>query len=279
MIDRMWQSPIISGVDLARSLDDLNVKIIDCRFALADPELGGEQYRSGHIAGANYLHLDRDLSSPILDRGGRHPLPDPDKLAAKLAAIGIEFGKTLVVAYDDSRGAFASRLWWLLRYLGHDRVAVLDGGYRHWVEAGYPVDNNSNKSILNSNFQPILRTNWIVDIEIAKQANANPEIILIDAREPDRYHGKTEPIDPVAGAIPGAVNYPWQDATTPEGFFLPVEFHRQRWEKIAKNSSGAIVYCGSGVTACVDLLSMAIAGIEDAKLYPGGWSDWCSYLT
>jgi thiosulfate/3-mercaptopyruvate sulfurtransferase len=252
-----------------------NIVIVDCRFALADPNLGQQQYQTSHIPGSHHLDLNRDLSSPVQIHGGRHPLPDSTTLGAKLAAIGIN-SDTLVIAYDDSRFAFAARLWWLLRYYGHDRVAILDGGYTNWVKAGYLVTADIPAPIPTGNFQPQIQADKIVEIEAVKAIQHSPIHVLIDSREADRYSGKTEPIDPIAGHIPGAVNYPWQDVTTADGFVLPIEQQRARWTAVSKDLE-PIVYCGSGVTACVNLLSLAIAGIDRAKLYPGSWSDWCSY--
>jgi thiosulfate/3-mercaptopyruvate sulfurtransferase len=274
----MLSSPIVTAASLDGYLADganLDLKIIDCRFALGDADLGRQQYENGHIPGAYYLDLNRDLSSPAQIHGGRHPLPDDRVLGGKLAAMGIN-SDTLVVAYDDSRFAFAARLWWLLRYYGHDRVAILDGGYSNWVKAGYAVTADLPEKSTLGNFQPQIQSDWIVDIERVKAIQHSPAHILIDSREPDRYHGKTEPIDPVAGHIPSAVNYPWQDVSTPEGFALPIEVQQQRWMAISPDLE-PIVYCGSGVTACVNLFSLHLAGIEPAKLYPGSWSDWCSY--
>ena len=261
----------------------IDIKIIDCRFALGDANLGRQQYQTAHIPGAEYLDLNQDLSSPAQTHGGRHPLPDDRVLGTKLAAMGIN-ADTLVIAYDDSRFAFAARLWWLLRYYGHDRVAILDGGYTNWVKAGCAV--TADRSVISTpgNFQPQIQPNWTVDIDSlserlrqrVKTITASPAHILIDSREPDRYLGNTEPIDPVAGHIPSAVNYPWQGVSTPEGFALPVEAHQQRWAAILPDIE-PIVYCGSGVTACVNLFSLHLAGIDSAKLYPGSWSDWCSY--
>ena len=181
-----------------------------------------------------------------------------------------------IVLYDDSRFAFAARLWWLLRYYGHQQVSVLDGGYSAWVKAGYPVTAELPQPTAPGNFQPHIQTAEIVDIATVRAIQTSPNHLLIDSREVDRYLGKIEPIDPIAGHIPGAVNYPWQDVTTAEGFVLPVEQQQQRWAGI-NPSVEPIVYCGSGVTACVNLLSLQIAGITGAKLYPGSWSDWCSY--
>jgi thiosulfate/3-mercaptopyruvate sulfurtransferase len=266
---------MVTGEWLNHHLDDLDLVIVDCRFALADPSLGRQQYENNHLPGAFYLDLNQDLSSPVQLHGGRHPLPNPTTLAQKLTAIGVKSSETLVVVYDDARFAFAARLWWLLRYYGHDRVAVLDGGYGNWVKAGYPVTSEIPSPRTEGRFIPHLRESWIVDIDGVKARQAHPDTLLIDAREPDRYLGKTEPIDPVAGHIPGAVNYPWQDVSTPEGFFLPLEAQRERWSAIQPEQK-PIVYCGSGVTACVNLLSMAIVGLDRAQLYPGSWSDWCS---
>jgi thiosulfate/3-mercaptopyruvate sulfurtransferase len=254
---------------------DRDLVILDCRFALADPQLGQQQYQAAHIPGSHYLDLNRDLSSPVGKHGGRHPLPDPAILGDKLATIGIN-DRTLVIAYDDARFAFAARLWWLLRYYGHDRVALLDGGYRNWLNAGYQVTTDLPQISQRGNFQAKPQPDWIIDIEGVKAMQTSSTHILIDSREPDRYLGKSEPIDPVAGHIPSAVNYPWQDVSTPEGYVLAIDRQQQRWAEILPNVQ-PIVYCGSGVTACVNLLSLELAGINRAKLYPGSWSDWCSY--
>ncbi len=274
----MLNSSIVTAASLNSYLaagSTVDLKIIDCRFALGDPDLGRQQYQTAHIPGAEYLDLNRDLSSPAQVHGGRHPLPDDRVLGAKLAAMGIN-AETLVVAYDDSRFAFAARLWWLLRYYGHDRVAILDGGYSNWVKAGYAVTADRPEVTTSGNFQPQIQSNWTVDIDRVRAIQSSPAHLLIDSREPDRYLGNTEPIDPVAGHIPSAVNYPWQGVSTPEGFALPIESQQQRWKAISPNLE-PIVYCGSGVTACVNLFSLHLAGIEPAKLYPGSWSDWCSY--
>jgi thiosulfate/3-mercaptopyruvate sulfurtransferase len=266
--------PIITPESLHDRASDLDVAIVDCRFALTEPEIGRQQYLKAHIPGAYYLDLNRDLSSPVGTHGGRHPLPDTSGFEDKLAQIGIS-DRTLVVAYDDSRFAFAARLWWLLRYYGHDRVAVLDGGYSNWVKAGYPVTADLPASAMRGNLRLQPQPERIVEIELVRAIQNSSAHILIDSREADRYLGKIEPIDPRAGHIPGAVNYPWQDVSTPDGFVLTVERHRDRWAAISPELE-PIVYCGSGVTACVNLLSLELAGIS-AKLYPGSWSDWCSY--
>ncbi len=251
------------------------VVVVDCRFSLMQPELGRQQYTAGHIPGAVYLDLNQDLSSPVAAHGGRHPLPDVQALASKLAAIGVQGQDTWVVAYDDSRFAFASRLWWLLRYLGHDRVAVLDGGFAAWQAAGYPISTDI-PTPQPGQFTPQVRSPLVVDIDTVKQRKDLPSVALVDSREGDRYRGEREPIDPIAGHIPGAVNLPWQEVTTAEGFAQPVALQQDRWRSLA-NREEILVYCGSGVTACVNLLSLELAGLTNGKLYAGSWSDWCSY--
>ncbi|BBD59426.1 rhodanese domain-containing protein [Nostoc sp. HK-01] len=265
----------VSPAWLVDHLNDSQVVIVDCRFSLADPQLGQTQYQISHIPGSYYLDLNQDLSSPVGKHGGRHPLPDANNLAKKLSAMGVNSQKTLVVAYDDSRLAFASRLWWLLRYLGHEQVVVMDGGYTAWQQAGYPVTDIIPKP-QSGNFIPQIQPELVVDIEVVKSRKDLPEVVLVDSREGDRYRGEREPIDKIAGHIPGAVNYPWQEVTDSSGSLLAQLQQRQRWEKI-EPAQEVLVYCGSGVTACVNLLSLELAGIHTGKLYAGSWSDWISY--
>ncbi|OUL19168.1 sulfurtransferase [Nostoc sp. 106C] len=267
---------VVSPSWLLQHLNDPQVVIVDCRFSLADPHLGRQQYQQSHIQGSYYLDLNQDLSSPVGEHGGRHPLPNTIDLADKLSKIGVHYQKTLVVAYDDSRFAFAARLWWLLHYLGHKKVAVLDGGFSGWQKAGYPV-TNIIPQLQTASFVPQIETDKVVDIKTIKNKKDLPEIVLVDSRESDRYRGEREPIDKIAGHIPGAVNYPWQEVTNSSGYLLsPIE-QRRRWEKIA-TAEEILVYCGSGVTACVNLLSLELAGILKGKLYAGSWSDWISYM-
>ena len=267
---------IVSQEWLNEHLEDEDLVIVDCRFSLADSEEGASQYQASHIPGASYLHLNRDLSAPVAKHGGRHPLPDPAELSEKLASIGINSGKTLVVAYDDTRFAFAGRLWWLLQYLGHSRAAVLDGGWGGWLSAGYATTNELPQK-MRGNFLPEIQVEMVVDIETVKARKDLPGVALVDSRDRDRYLGEREPIDPIAGHIPGAVNYPWKDATDEGGKARPAEAQSQRWTQL-DSAEEIIVYCGSGVTACTNLLSLEIAGKNNAKLYAGSWSDWCSYL-
>ena len=229
---------IVSPKWLAEHLEDDNIVIVDCRFSLANPKLGQQQYQEGHLPGAFYLDLDQDLSSPIQKHGGRHPLPNPEKLSAKLSEIGITSQQTLVVAYDDSRLAFASRLWWLLRYFGHNQVVLLDGGFSQWKNLDYPISSNIPNPKLGI-FKPEIQSEMLVDIETVKARKDLPGVVLIDSREPERYLGKTEPIDPIAGCIPGAVNYPWQEVTETTGF-VKINEQSQRWQNI-KDSEEIIV--------------------------------------
>lgn len=266
---------IVSPEWLAANTENPQVVIIDCRFSLADSESGQKQYQESHIPGAFYLDLNRDLASAVGKHGGRHPLPNMGELADKLSAIGINSSETLVVAYDDSRLAFAARLWWLLRYMGHSKVALLDGGFSAWKAAGYPVTNTLPQP-REGKFVVQLQPDLVVDIETVKERKDLPGEVLIDSRESERYAGLREPIDPIAGHIPGAVNYPWQEVTDETGKVRSTSAQKQRWAQL-ETGAEIIVYCGSGVTACVNLLSLEIAGIPDAKLYVGSWSDWCSY--
>lgn len=270
---------VVSQTWLLEHLEDPDVVVIDCRFSLSDTQLGRQQYQTSHILGAYYLDLNQDLSSQVVKHGGRHPLPNATNLASNLSSIGVNSQQTLVVAYDDSRLAFASRLWWLLRYFGHEQVAVLDGGFSEWCAANYPV-NNLIPEPRKANFVPHLRTDMLVNITDVKSSIDNQNTVLIDSREKERYLGIREPIDKIAGHIPGAVNYPWQEVTDSKGYILPLSEQRKRWEtlKSVEDLKEIIVYCGSGVTACVNLLSLELAGIKGSKLYAGSWSDWISYF-
>lgn len=264
---------VVSPQWLHKHLHDAQVVIVDCRFALSSPQQGREQYQAGHIPGAYYLDLNKDLSSPVQTHGGRHPLPNPSQFAAKLSQMGIT-SETWVVAYDNSRQAFASRLWWLLRYLGHEKVAVLDGGLAAY-QALYPLTTDIPEA-RSGEFRASPNPGQVVDIQRVKARKDRPDIKVVDSRAHERYLGNHEPIDPVAGHIPGAVNYPWQAVTNEDGFLRPsaeLQVHYADLENVGE----VIVYCGSGVTACVNLLALEIAGMKNGKLYAGSWSDWCSY--
>lgn len=272
-------TPIVPVSWLYDHLDDPHIAIADCRFNLMQPELGRQQYQTAHIPGAYYLDLNRDLSGPVAQHGGRHPLPKPEALALKLRQMGVNSNQnstpTLVVAYDDSRLAFAARLWWLLRYYGHFEVAVLDGGWAAWNQAGYPITAEIPMKKAG-NFSFNLHHDRVVDREYVIAQKDLPTVALVDSREGERYRGEREPIDPIAGHIPGATNYPWQEVTTEHGFVRSPDEQSDRWRSLPAQDE-VIVYCGSGVTACVNLLSLELAGISTGKLYAGSWSDWCSY--
>lgn len=275
----MAPSFVVSPAWLADHLNDSEVAIADCRFALNDPHLGRQHYQVEHIPGAYYLDLNQDLASAVEQHGGRHPLPEPEQFAKTMATLGLDSeanSPKWVIAYDDSRMAYAARLWWLLRYFGYERVAILDGGFSGWQKAGLPT-TSAIPEPQNGRFIPRPRLDWVVGIDTVKQRKEQPNVVLIDSREGDRYRGEREPIDPVAGHIPGAVNYPWLDVTDDTGRSRPASEHQQRWKEVA-HAEDIMVYCGSGVTACVNLLSLEMAGIQGAKLYAGSWSDWCSYL-
>ncbi|AFY53127.1 rhodanese-related sulfurtransferase [Rivularia sp. PCC 7116] len=268
-------SSIVSNQWLFENLNHPDIAIFDCRFSLANPQEGKQQYETSHIPGAYYLDLNQDLSSKVQQHGGRHPLPDIEEFSDKLSAMGVNYEETFVIAYDDSRFAFASRLWWLLRYLGHKQVAVLDGGFNGWLASEFPVTDILPTSCKGA-FIPQPQTQMIVDRETVKNSKDSSHTALIDSRDNERYQGLREPIDKIAGHIPGAMNYPWKEVTDSNGYLLPREQQSQRWEKL-ENDREIIVYCGSGVTACVNLLSLDLAGINTGKLYPGSWSDWISY--
>ncbi len=262
LVDRPW---------LLTHLNDPDLRLIDCRFDLADPGKGQRDYAEAHLPGAVHLDLDRDLSGDKRQGGGRHPLPELDYLRERLQVLGIG-DRQRIVLYDASRGAFACRAWWLLRGLGLESVSLLDGGYPAWVAAGLPttaaVPTHPPATLTP---RPDFRQ---LDQAALKHRKQEADVVLIDAREADRYRGEREPIDPVAGHIPGAIVRPWTEATTPEGFWRSPAEQRQRWADLSA-ARERICYCGSGVTACVNLFSLALAGL-DGTLYPGSWSDWCS---
>ncbi|NJM74964.1 MAG: sulfurtransferase [Acaryochloridaceae cyanobacterium RU_4_10] len=265
---------LVSPDWIADHQEDTDFVVVDCRFSLADLQLGHQQYLQGHIPGAYYLDLNQDLASPVRQHGGRHPLPDLSTLAGKLSRMGVT-AQTLVVAYDDSRFAFASRLWWLLKYMGHDRIAVLDGGFAAYQSAGFPITTELPTE-REGLFAPQIRSELVVNLHDVIQRQQDPSAKIVDSREVARYQGKSEPIDPIAGHIPGAVNYPWQEVTDERGWMRSSEELQEYWSEVL-NADEVVVYCGSGVTACVNLLALEVAGLPTAKLYVGSWSDWCSY--
>jgi len=270
----MTYTTLISTATLHQQLNNSDWVIVDCRFSLADTETGAKAYRHGHIPNARYAHLDKDLSSAITDFTGRHPLPDFALLAKKLGDWGIT-NASQVVAYDDAGGAFAGRLWWLLRCMGHDKVAVLDGGIKHWQKQGLPI-TTTLPAIKPTTFRPYLNdAAWLNALQV-QNSLGKKSICLIDARTPERYRGEQEPIDPVTGHIPGALNRAFQLNLDSNGLFLPVEQLRDQFKQLigASAPEQVVHYCGSGVTACHNLLAMEHAGLSGSKLYAGSWSEW-----
>ncbi|WP_342432070.1 sulfurtransferase [Neobacillus sp. FSL H8-0543] len=266
IIDKEW---------LFNQLHESSIRIVDCRFSLADSEKGNREYGYSHLPGAVFFDLEKDLSGSVGDHGGRHPLPDIDEFVQKLERSGIDETITVVV-YDQGDGAFAARFWWMLQYLGHEKVFVLDGGFNSWKEADYPVSTeipvyepaefkiNINREIIGN----VDNVRAVVNGQLAPA-------ILIDSREERRYLGLEEPIDKKAGRIPGAINKPWIEGLH-AGCYKPVEAQKQRFSEIPLDSQ-LFVYCGSGVTAAPNFLALKEAGFEKVKLYLGSFSDWISY--
>ena len=248
--------------------------VFDCRFSLADPDHGHAQYLQGHIPGAHFLDLNRDLSGVPAEHGGRHPLPEPMAFAALLTRHAVK-PNTDVIAYDDSRFAGAARLWWLMRSMGYRPPRLLNGGYKAFLAAGGTPGKVPPRAIACEEPATAVFTGYC-DIEGLRVLQGQGRV-LVDSREERRYQGLEEPIDPVAGHIPGAINRPWLAVTSDDGRIRDTAGLREHWGD-ALDAQQMVVYCGSGVTACVNLFSLALLGRDDDTLYAGSWSDWCSYL-
>lgn len=266
IIDKEW---------LLKNLNEHNVRIVDCTFSLADPEKGRQEYVQNHIPGACYFDLNKDLSGEVAEHGGRHPMPDFKAIIDKLEHAGID-ENTTVISYDQGEGAFAARFWWLLQYLGHEKVFVLDGGFAGWREGNYPVTSEV-PTFKKTIFKPVINHGLLASMEEVKAVveRQNSNKVLIDSREERRYLGLEEPIDKKAGRIPGAINKPWFEGLD-AGYYKPAEVQKQRFTDINPENE-IIVYCGSGVTAAPNFLSLKSAGFEKVKLYLGSFSDWISY--
>lgn len=264
---------LVSASVVADHLGDAKWAIVDCRFDLQNPAAGEQQYREGHIPGAVYAHLDRDLAGPKTGTNGRHPLPSSEQLAATLGSWGIGPG-VQVVAYDQHNGMFAARLWWLLRASGHEAVAVLDGGLAAWQREGRPLKAGEEHRKATAYPGRLARERWVNADEVAALLGGKTHV-LVDARSPERYQGLVEPIDKQPGHIPGARNHYYGDNLNAEGRFRDPAELRALFADVAEGSAEQIVaYCGSGVTACHNLLALEIAGRPGARLYPGSWSEW-----
>jgi thiosulfate/3-mercaptopyruvate sulfurtransferase len=279
--------PLVSVSWLRERLGDPGLLVVDCRYRLGEPGAGEELWREGHIPGAAFMDVDRDLAAEPGERG-RHPLPEPERFeaAARRAGIGPD---TLVISYDEAAEGGAARLWWLLRHFGHERVSVLDGGLRGWREQGGPLEAGAEQprgaaeregaaepeGAARAPFVARPREGDTREAgELAAATAAAAERVLLDARAPERYRGDVEPIDPVAGRIPGAANLPFAEVA-PGGRFLAPDELRARFEAAgAAPGRELVAYCGSGVTACVLLLAAERAGLEAGRLYPGSWSEW-----
>ena len=270
---------LVPAAELARHLDDPHWVVLDCRHDLMNPAFGRNAYVEAHIAGARFISIDDDLAdhaATVAGGRGRHPLPTPEALAATFSRVGIDAGKQ-VVLYDSASGSYAARAWWCLRWLGHQAVAVLDGGIQLWQSEGRPLDT-AIPQWPATNFQAQPNASMKVEAATVRARIGTADACVIDARAPERYNGSTEPIDPVAGHIPGARNRFWKHNIAPDGRFKTATQLQDEWQRLLAGLAPAQVMhqCGSGVTACHNLLAMEIAGLAGGTLYPGSWSEWCA---
>lgn len=276
--DQVGWEALIDVASLRSVLGRSYIRVIDCRHDLARPDLGRKQYDESHVPGAVFADLDRDLSGTKDGKNGRHPLPKPSELVARLQSWGVNTTSQVVV-YDASEGCYAARAWWLLRWLGHSKVAVLDGGWPAWIGAGCPT-SEQKPAARAGDFQARSPLESIVTVETVAEWSRNLKAtsakLLIDARAPDRYEGRNETIDPVAGHIPGAINRFWRQNLSSDGRFKPSAQLRSEYVSLlaGRSPQNVAVQCGSGVIACHELLAMHLAGLHGAALFPGSWSQW-----
>ena len=271
----MPYTTLVGTAQLAEHLDDPKWVVFDCRHDLAKPDSGAKEYAGAHIPGARFLHVDRDLAAPVTGKNGRHPLPDPQLFMRTLGIAGVDSSKQ-VIAYDAQTGVYAARLWWMLRWLGHENVAVFDGGYAKWTGEARPVTSAVPQPApvrFAGKPRPIA-----VDAENVLSSLGQPGRILVDARAPDRYRGENETLDPVGGHIPGSINRFFRDNLGAGACFKSAaELASAYGALLGDASPDTVVHsCGSGVSACHNLLAMEIAGLTGSRLYPGSWSEWCS---
>lgn len=266
---------LVETETLAAHLGDPGWAVFDCRAQVTDPGAGARHYAEGHVPGAIHLSLDQDLSGPVTPDTGRHPLPDPRRLADKLGRAGVD-GDTQIAAYDDVQGSHAARLWWLARWLGHRRVAVLNGGWQQWIREGRAVSTETPTPIPRRFDARVQEGLWVTTEQVLEQVRGRKRGLLVDVRGPTRFRGEEEPIDPVAGHVPGAVNLPYAGSVAEDGRFKsPAELRRGFEAALGGLRPDQAVYmCGSGVTACHGLLAMEVAGLKGAHLYAGSWSEW-----
>ena len=269
----MVLTALVDTETLAQHLAAPDWVVFDCRHDLMAPERSRAEYARSHIPGARFMHMDEDLSAPKTGRNGRHPLPDPETLMKKLGDAGVDSGKQ-VVAYDAQGGMAAARLWWLLRWLGHLPVAVLDGGWNRWVDEGRPQDSDTPRPE-PTRFKGNLR-GTAVSAESVRSRLGDGTMLLLDARAPDRFRGQNETIDPVGGRIPGSRNRFYRDNLDASGRFKAPEVLKEEFRSALgpRSPEDVVNYCGSGVSACHNLLAMEVAGLRGARLYPGSWSEW-----
>ncbi|QFT55075.1 sulfurtransferase [Microbulbifer sp. THAF38] len=274
-MDRMHSASLIEVKDLQKQIDDEAVVILDCRYDLADKESGAQAYAAGHIPGAHYASLHRDLSAPTHQFGGRHPMPNSAQFQQFARKLGINTD-TPVVVYDDNRLGFAARAWFLFYFFGHTNIQVLNGGLRAWLDAGLALESGESEAAPEGNFSARPKDNLLVHYETLKTSLGDAPWQLVDARDTDRFAGKHEPIDPIAGHIPSAINQPWREMTDEKGKVKSPAALQAIWDS---HSDGRPIlnYCGSGVTACVNYFAQQLAGRRDSLLYPGSWSDWCAH--
>ena len=267
------EKSLVNTTELSGLLRQPHLVILDCRYSLADFDLGRREYFQAHIPGAVFMDIGLDLSSPVI-KGvtGRHPLPHPEVLASSLRAAGVS-NESQVIAYDQSNGMYASRAWWLLRWLGHPRVAILDGGLNAWKVAGLEMDNQCYPPG-KGDFTYTLRP----ELTVSREQVAEGKDSIIDSRDYKRFTGETEPIDPVAGHIPGATCIPFMDNTDEKGFWKSPDSLKQKFSGVIPQEGPApVFYCGSGVSACHNIFAYHLATGKDARLYPGSWSEWINY--
>lgn len=268
-------SNLIQSQELHSLLGSPELVIVDTRFSLQDKAYGSREFTASHLPGAIFLDLEADLSGPHAAHGGRHPLPSPEAFAVTLGRAGIG-NNSRVVVYDDAGNMFAVRLWWMLRWLGHRQVQILDGGLQAWQEAGYET-SDEYKALPETDFVPDIQPEMLLSMEQVKARLEQPGRLLVDSRAADRYRGENETLDPKAGHIPGALNRPFKDNLAGQRFKTPAEL-KADFQALGLDSDADVAfYCGSGVTACHNLLAMEEAGFALPKLYAGSWSDWSSY--